>query len=182
MQEAVREATPSSFVTVVAWIYIAFGGLATFISLMQNIIINTVFPFDQMHDAQVRSGVAMPALFDAIFHHIRLIIFLFFLASLTTFLTAIGLLNRKSWARLVFIGILVLSIAWNVAGLVLQQVMVSSMPTMNVPNAPADFDTAMQGMMIGIRVFSAIFAIGFSVLFGWMIKRLISPAIAAEFR
>ena len=33
----------------------------------------------------------------------------------------------------------------------------------------------------GVRVFSAILAIGLSVLFGWMIKRLISPAIAAEF-
>jgi hypothetical protein len=31
-------------------------------------------------------------------------------------------------------------------------------------------------------VFSAVFALGFSVLYGWLIKRLISPSIVAEFR
>jgi hypothetical protein len=39
----------------------------------------------------------------------------------------------------------------------------------------------MQGMMIVFRVFGAVFAIGFSVLYGWMIKKLLSPAIVAEF-
>ena len=39
----------------------------------------------------------------------------------------------------------------------------------------------MQGMMIAIRVFSALFAIGVSVLFGWIIQKLRSPEIAAEF-
>jgi hypothetical protein len=47
---------------------------------------------------------------------------------------------------------------------------------------PAEFEAAMRGMMIAIRIFSALFAIGLSVLFGWMIRQLRSTAIAAEFR
>jgi len=32
-----------------------------------------------------------------------------------------------------------------------------------------------------MMAFSALMAAGFSVLFGWIIKRLLSPAIKAEF-
>ena len=40
----------------------------------------------------------------------------------------------------------------------------------------------MKGMVIATRIFSVVFALSFSVLYAWLVKRLISPAIAAEFR
>ena len=111
VQEASREMAPSSFVTVVAWIFIAFGGLTTFISLLQNVVINTVFPTEQFRAAQ--SGVPMPAAFAWIFDHVRLFFFLFLVVSATTLISAIGLLRRRNWARRAFVGILALGIAWN---------------------------------------------------------------------
>lgn len=185
MQETVRGTTPSAFVTVVAWIYIALGGFGTFILLMQNILVNTVFPFNQMREAemQAHSKTQLPPFFFWIFGHIRLFLGVFLIWALIKFVSAIGLLRRRNWARVLFIGFLAFGIAWNIAAIVLQQFFISSMLTSMPlpPNAPENFNDVMEGMLIGIRVFSAVFAIGFSVLFAWMIKKLLSPAIAAEF-
>lgn len=46
--ESMRPAR-SSFVTVVAWIFIALDGLGAFVGLIQNIVLNTVFPWNQIH-------------------------------------------------------------------------------------------------------------------------------------
>ena len=53
--------TRSMFVSVVAWIYIALDGFGAFISLIQNILVNTVFPFDRMSEglAQAKARSAM---------------------------------------------------------------------------------------------------------------------------
>lgn len=176
-----NQATPrSQFVTIVAWIFIVLGGFATFISLLQNVLINTVFPIDQMQDQIAQSPSPMPPMFHLMFDNIRLFFFAFLVVTLTTFVAAIGLLRRRNWARLLFIAILGLGIVWNLVGIVLQQMMVSQMLSFQPP-APPDFEAQMQGMMLATRVFSAIFAIGFSVLFGWMIKRLVAPGVVAEF-
>jgi hypothetical protein len=178
------EAPRSSFVTVVAWIFIVLAGFTTFISVLQNIMINTMFPLDELRTARA-SEPGMPPFFDFIFGNIRLFFLAILVVSAVTCASAIGLLLRKNWARLVFIAILALGIAWNLGGLVLQQIMIDSMmkfPMTAGKSVPADFEAGMQGMMIAIRVFSAVFALGFSVLYGWLIKRLISPSIVAEFR
>ena len=36
-------------------------------------------------------------------------------------------------------------------------------------------------IFVAMAVVSVLFAVGFSVLFGWIIKRLLSPAVVAEF-
>lgn len=185
MEWATPAPARSAFVTVVAWIFIALDGMGLFISLLQNIVVNTVFSFDRLHEAemQAQSKMHVPPFFFWIFGHIRLFLGIFLIWTLIKFVSAIGLLRRQNWARLVFIGFLALGIAWNIAAIVLQQFFVSSMLTAMPPppNAPKNFNEVMQGMLIGIRVFSAIFAIGFSVLLAWMIKKLLSPVIVAEF-
>jgi len=104
------------------------------------------------------------------------------IVSASTLCASIGLLLRHEWARIAFIGILVLGILWNIGGIVLQQWLMSSMlDFQNVRAPPPELAATMQGMMIAIRVFSALFAIGVSVLFGWIIQKLRSPEIAAEF-
>jgi hypothetical protein len=178
--------TRSMFVSVVAWIYIALDGFGAFIALIQNILINTVFPFDQMSEglaqAEARSAIQLPSFFFWMFDHLRPFLLLFLVFTLIKLVSAIGLLYRRNWARLVFIGLLVFGIVGSFAGIALQQYMLSSMLTMPPPrNAPADFEAAMRGMMIVFRVFGAVLAIGFSVLYGWMIKKLMSPPIVAEF-
>jgi hypothetical protein len=177
-------ATRSSFVTVIAWIFIVISGFMTFISLLQNILINTVFPFDKIQIARA-SAPPMPPIFDFMFDYFRIFFLAFLLVSAVKLVSAIGLLRRWNWARLVFVGILALGVVSSIGGLLLQQVMFDSMmkfPTDAGRPMPPDFEANMRGMMIAMRAFSAVFILGFAVLYAWIIKRLLSPSVAAEFR
>jgi hypothetical protein len=174
----------SAFVTVVAWIFIALDGMAGFILLLQNILLSTVVPLDQIREVMARAHSAgrLPPVFASIFEHVRPFLFLLLVFTLIKLAAAIGLLNRRNWGRLLFIGILALGIVWTVVGIVAQQYIVSAMMTMPRPrNAPPDFELIMQGMMNAIRVVSGVFAVGFAVLYAWMIRKLLSPEIVAEF-
>ncbi|MGD8925780.1 MAG: hypothetical protein PVG20_02950 [Thioalkalispiraceae bacterium] len=168
----------SSFVTILAWIFIVLAGFATFISIMQNIMINMVFPLDEMQQ-QINSPEAqanIPNFASFMFSHLRLFFFSFLVVSSSTLIAAIGLLRRKNWARILFIVMMSFGIAWNLGGLILQQFMFSNMPHMN-GSQPVQFDVFVNV----IRVFSFLMALAVSILFGWIIKRLVSPAIKQEF-
>lgn len=178
---AIPESQRSQFVTVIAWIFIVLGGFTTLISLLQNILVNTVIPLEQMQAQMATSPTPIPPMVGALMEHIRLFFFAFLVLASTTLVSAVGLLRRRNWARRIFIAILALGILWNIAGLFLQQTMMSEMQAFQPPGAPADIQQQMRGMMAATQVFSAIFALGFSLLFGWIIKRLTSPGIVAEF-
>jgi hypothetical protein len=187
MEWATREAmqpSKSSFVTVVAWIFIALDGMGGLILLVQNAAINTIVPLDQLRDgmAKAASMGRIPPAFAWVFDHIRPVLLVLLLVTLIRLVADIGLLNRRNWARLVFIAILALGIAWGLAGIVIQHFVVSSVFEIpRTPGMPPDFEATLHGMMIGMRVFSAVFALGFAVLYAWMIRKLMSPGIAAEF-
>ena len=167
----------SNFVTVLAWIFIVIAGFMTLIALLQNIVLALVFPLDQMHANM--DAAKMPAFYAFVFDHFRWVFFAFLLVSAAMLAAAVGLLRRWNWARLLFIAILCLGIVWNIGSIILQQVMLSSLPM--PAKAPPDFADSFNAMSKVIIVFGALMAIGFSVLYGWLIRRLASPAIRAEF-
>ena len=168
----------SKFVTVVAWIFIVGAGFATFISILQNIMINLTFPVENMSEAlnDAKAQEHIPSLFRFLFSNIKIVFFSFLVISVTTFTSAIGLLKRKNWARIIFIVIMSLGILWNISGIIMQFSMFSSMP---IPERemPNQFTTMMNIM----KIFTLVMAIGISILFGWIIKKLISLKIKAEF-
>lgn len=170
----------SSFVTAVAWVFIALCGFTTFISIMQNVMINTVFPVHEMQKAAAAPGVPeMPAFFRFMMGNVRLFFASFLVVSASMFGAAIGLLKRKNWARLLFIVILSLGILWNIGGMVLQFTIMQDFP--KPAGAPPEFAASFSTMRTVMMVFSALMAIGFSALFGWIIKRLASEEIMREF-
>jgi hypothetical protein len=164
----------STFVTVLAWLLIAFAGFATLIGLMQNIMIHTVMPFDRL-PADAPGMERMPGFFRFLFSNVHLVFLSFLVLSAVALVSAIGLLKRKNWSRLVFIGLFGLGILWNIAGVVLQQVMMSSMST--PAGAPPEFENAATFMLI----FGVLFAAAFSALFGWLMFKLLSRRVRAEF-
>jgi hypothetical protein len=176
----------SDFVTVLAWIFIGLGGLSTLMSVAQYLMFNFMMSVGQMQDAmnaETARGDFPPAA-EFMFDHFRQLIGAIFLLSLVTLVAAVGLLKRRNWARLVFICLMALGIVWNLAGLALQRVMMSSMLStmpMLPPDAPPDFRAQFESMMTGMQIVAAIFALGFSFLFGWIIMRLMSAAIRREF-
>jgi hypothetical protein len=80
---------------------------------------------------------------------------------------------------------LALGILWSLLGIGFQLVMFGSLDTMfaNLPPQPGapDFEHGFRTMMIVMQIFGTVLSIGFMILYGWLIKRLVSPAIVAEF-
>jgi hypothetical protein len=95
----------STFVNVLAWIFIVLGGFATFMSVLQNIMIRMMFRQEEMAQTlqKTESSKQMPALANFMFSHINLFFLFFLLIAAASLISAVALLKRKNWARVVFI-------------------------------------------------------------------------------
>jgi hypothetical protein len=172
----------STFVTVVAWIFIALSGLSTVISILQNIMVWTLFRSPEVsHAMQAPRPPGVPPIAAFMTTHFHLFFLAFLLVSAFTLASSIGLLKRWNWARLCFVGMMVLGIVWNLGGLALQFSMFSSMQE-QFSTIPMQDGPDMQSFLIAMAIVGVLFAIGFSALYGWIAKRLLSPQIAEEFR
>ena len=172
----------STFVTVLAWIFIVLAGFATVIGILQNIMIAVMFPASEMQQARNQAANAhLPGYGSVMFDHFQLIFFLFLLAFVATFVMAVGLLKRKNWARIGFIAVMGLGILWNLAGLVFMFYFLGAVPDMPVDaksQALAEQFNTMRNVMFA---FNLVFVGGFIALFGWIIKRLASGEVRREF-
>jgi hypothetical protein len=172
----------STFVTAVSWIFIALAGFAAVISAAQNVMVNVMLATPEVQSAfrQAQTAPNVPTFAAAVFDHVRLIFFAFFILSTGTLITAVGLLRRKNWARIAFIGLMVFGVLWNVLSVGLTFVFFSTMPMVpsTAPNGFADQLAVMSKVMIG---FNVVVALLFSILFAWIAKRLLSAEIQFEF-
>jgi hypothetical protein len=169
----------ASFVNTLAWLFIILAGLTTLISILQNVMIYTMLPLEEMNKAlkNTQGQVQIPAVFHFMFSNIQIIFLAFLAVSASTFISAIGLLKRKNWARIIFIFIMGTGIFFNVGGLMLQNSIFSSMPDIPATAMDSQFATIMTVM----KAVSFVFSMGISYLFGWIIYTLTSPDIKAEF-
>lgn len=173
----------SSFVTVLAWIFLVITGFATFISALQNIMITFFFPMAEMKASMhsAKGSEHLPAFSQFMFSNMQYFFIAFFLLSATMFIFSAALLKRKNWARIAFIVFLAFGIAWNIGSLFLQSAFFSSM--LQLPSdAPPEFRAQFESMATVMLVATSLFAIALSALFAWLIKRLASPSIRAEFQ
>jgi hypothetical protein len=182
-QAAVQAPGRSTFVTVVAWTFIALAGFASFIAVLQALMFVFVFPADQFSPPESAKGFQeMPVFFRFMFQHVKWFFAFFWALSVVTLISAIGLLRRKNWARLAFVAIMVVGIVWNLAGIWLQEQMISSFPKPPIQDLrAAEFQAGFETMMTIMRFAMAAFAIAMSVLFAWIIKRLVSHSVRVEF-
>jgi hypothetical protein len=173
----------STFVTVVAWSFIAVAGFASFIAVLQALMFFFVFPADMFRTPESAKGLEeMPAFFRFMVQHIKWFFVFFWTLSVATLVCAIGLLRRKNWARVAFVAIMALGIVWNLSGIWLQEQMMSSFSNTPVHDPRmAEFHSGFETMMTVMRVAMGIFSIAMSVLFAWIIKRLVSRSTRAEF-
>lgn len=179
----------STFVTVVAWIFIILSGFATFISLLQNVMVG--FMPRAMFDSAMQDSTfarVLPPAGRFMFTHLQLLVLCTLILTALMLAASIGLLNRRKWARLVFIGLLGFGIVYNLAGLVLEQSMMSSMTAQFPLDSAFSADSTLRStaqqfdqMMAGFRIVMYVVTIGFAALFGWIIAKLLSRPIRAEF-
>ncbi|HEU4665741.1 MAG TPA: hypothetical protein VFS55_17060 [Dokdonella sp.] len=172
-------ATRSTFVTVVAWIFIVLSGFGTFVCALQNIIVALLSSkpeFAEAMHAPVPAGTPPFAAF--VFGHLHLFLLAMLLVTALTLASAIGLLLRRNWARLTFVGLMALGMIWSIASVVLQWFMLAPMrEQFGASHRAPD----MSAFVVAISALSAAFAIGFACFYGWIAKRLLSREIAMEF-
>jgi hypothetical protein len=165
----------STFVTVFAWIMIVINGFGLFISVLQNIIVAFVFRLDEFNTAFKDMG-DMPEGFPRfIMKNIRMLLPLLGVFILFAFISSIGLLKRKEWARKSFLFLLGFGILYTIAGTVFQFIFMKSM--FHGTDIPSEFNFISSFFMI----FMIIFSLGFIFLFGWLLKKLSSVKIKEEF-
>lgn len=177
---AAAEQSKSSFVTVVAWIFIVLAGFATFISLLQNIMTQIIFPKEEiaMSIEQMGANNQMPGYAQFMFQHFDKVFLLFLLVSTVVLFSSIALLKRKNWARIVIVILLSIGILWNIIGVVLQFIVYKGFSDIFGSQAPV---SEFQTMMIIIQIFMFFFAIALSLIFGFIVKKMCSKQVKTEF-
>ena len=173
----------SRFVTVLAWLFIGMAGFATLISVLQNLMLQWLFLPAMRMQAMPPLPPGLPEPMQWMFGHMAWFFRAFLLVAATTLVAAIGLLRRHEWARRLFIALMGLAIAYQLFGLAWQWWFMGSMDAfMRAPGMPADMDAFMHGFMRVAQVFGTLVALALCVLFGWIIRRLCSAPVRAEFR
>jgi hypothetical protein len=185
----------STFVTVLAWIFIGLSGFMAWIGVLQNLMMQLVFlPSMRQQMTSQPLPPDMPPQMLWVFGHFEWFFRVFLLLALVHLVAAIWLLLRRNWARLLFIGVMVfdcfyqigtVALQWWVTGPMTQAMMRA--PGMHGPQSAdvaqvAQAAQTIEAMMSVMRIFSMLMALGFIMLFGWIVKRLCSPAIRHEFQ
>ena len=163
----------SNFVTVLAWIFIVGAGFSSFILVMQVIMVSTMFSGEEFQSVPEDA----PAFAKFMQQNIHLFVYGFCAVTIFTFISSIGLLKRKNWARLAFISILILGVLWQVGSLAMQFTVFSEFPERPSGEGFEDFER----MSNIIRWFSFAMAVALSGLFLWLIKKLATQPIVGEF-
>ena len=174
-------ASGSTFVTVLAWIAIVGSALMTVISTMQVVVVFAFFPKDfgaRLGANPLLEGMPEPLRF--LFTHPHYMVFAFWGVAAATLVAAIGLLRRRNWARLYFIALLIASIAWQLLGLWLQRHFDAAVRS-SLKGLPADAASQFATFHQVFAIVMDVFLVALSVLFAWIIYRLLSPSIKAEF-
>lgn len=168
----------SAFIDIVGWVFVVLAGFGVMAGILQNLMLHLFFP-DDWQEQLAEGAVQVGAAFE-IFRYLDLIFGLVLVIMIVTLAAAIGLLKRKNWARLTFIGLLCAGVLWNVANFAWQVFFFESfLPPM--AEIPQDFEQQFLVMQSAMVWVTAIFALAVSCLFGWIAWKLTRPAIRAEF-
>jgi hypothetical protein len=167
----------SLFIELLAWFSIGVSALMLTSSLMQIVMVSFVFPSDMLDQAVAQSGEMLPSFVAFLFSHFKLFLLAYLLVSVLLLAASIGLLKRRNWARVTFIVLLALSIAASIGGLFMQLSSVDAALKQMDGFGGEEFGRYVaiaEGMMLG-------FAIVFSAIHAWLIYKLCTQQIRAEF-
>lgn len=168
-------ASRSTFVSVLAWIFIVGAGFTSLVSIMQVIMVSTLTTFSG--DAFQSMPDDTPATIRFMWQYFHLFVYGYCAVSIFTFISAIGLLKRRNWARLAFIGIFVFGVFWQLGAVFMQFAMLSDFPVRQEAPGFEDFER-IKTIVLG---FSLLVALAISGLFVWLIRKLTTQPIIGEF-
>lgn len=169
----------SLFVTLTAWAFIVLAALATVSAGLQQASAASMGANSQL------AGLVqpLPLVTGLMMGYLPWVVGAGLVISMATLAAAIGLLMRLDWARRVFIGLLALAIVANLAGLWIQHEVVHSLVSNTLQNTrlPAPAADVFGGFVVAARVMGSVVTLVACGLLGWIIRRLMSPAVRQEF-
>jgi len=176
-----KNKTPMSattFVSAIGWIFAIVSGFGFVLGLIQTLLLEFVFDVEAAKQTMRTSPEGMPLLAEWVLHYMPVMALVLLVYSAFVFVSSIGLLKRMGWARRMFITILFISIAAVFCGPVLN-FWLASLPEQIGP-VPGAREFSL--LMAYSGMINLLIALALGVAFGWIIKRLMSPEVAAQFR
>jgi hypothetical protein len=106
----------SRFVSVVGWVFIVVSALGTITAMIQNIVVHALGP--QVGILSHASPPPNASWFTVlVMSHLNFYFAVLFAIFVITFVSSIGLVKRRNWARLAFVGLMALGVLWNIPAL-----------------------------------------------------------------
>jgi hypothetical protein len=171
--------TPSTFVTVLAWLGIVYHGAMLVVGGLEAILFWPYFSDPAALQAlmPMPQGAPMPMDVLQLGSRIFALVFAVFLVwAVGGLVASVALLQRRNWGRLATIALLALGIAW-MAMMLLWQGVMGSMPIPPQVAGGPGVPEFLHSVRIALAVVSILFAAGY----GWLIAKLVSKPIRAEF-
>ncbi|KAF1712462.1 hypothetical protein CSC70_02790 [Pseudoxanthomonas kalamensis DSM 18571] len=176
-------ATGSGFVTVLAWFAIA-AALLGLVSGVSQTVSGLFLPADFYARMMDPSGaMELPATLRWFYEHNLMIGLVSLAVSSLLLWVSWALLKRREWGRKAFIALLVLGTLYQLSWVWLMPKLVEGMLTMQAgmlspgQAVPAE----LEGFLSIVMWMSALVVLVFVVLHAWLVWKLCTPAIRAEF-
>ena len=175
MPQTYNVGSRSRFVNFIAWMFILLAAFACEWAVIQNAT--------QSWTALAVDPASLPWLTGLLMRHATWVFSAAVALSLATMVCAFGLLRRIEWARRVFIGLLMVAIGVDLAGLWLQQEFMHLLVDSALRQAALTQPAAelFGGVVTTARVLAGLVTLVFSLALAGIIRRLMSPAVRQEF-
>jgi len=175
MPQTYNVGSRSRFVNFIAWMFILLAAFACEWAVIQNAT--------QSWTALAVDQASLPWLTGLLMRHATWVFSAAVALSLATMVCAFGLLRRIEWARRVFIGLLMVAIGVDLAGLWLQQEFMHLLVDSALRQATFTQGAAevVDGVVTTARVLAGLVTLVFSLALAGIIRRLMSPAVKQEF-
>jgi hypothetical protein len=176
MPQTYNVGSRSRFVNFVAWMFILLAAFACEWAVIQNAT-------QSSWSALAGDQSSLPWLTGLLMRHVAWVYSTAIALSLAMIVCAFGLLRRIEWARRVFIGLLMVAIVVDLAGLWLQQEFMhllvdSALRQATLTQPAADL---FGGVVTVARVLAGFLTLVASVALVGIIRRLMSPSVRQEF-
>jgi hypothetical protein len=167
----------SSFVTLAAWFGIVTAGCAAPMALVQSLMVGTLS--EQIRAALDSDALAhLPLAVRYVVEHMGAISLAFLVGSIVTLACSIGLLKRKEWGRQGVVLLLVVAIVQQVA---LFWIQISVVGEAGTSTGLAEMPRELGAGLLAMEVLGGVLTVLQIGVCGWMIWKLRTPAIRAEF-
>ena len=176
MPQTYNVGSRSRFVNFIAWMFILLAAFTCEWAVIQNATRSA-------WAALATDQSSLPWLTGLLMRHATWVFSAAIALSLATMVCAFGLLRRIEWARRVFIGLLMVAIGVDLAGLWLQQEFMHLLVDSALRQATFTQGAAevVDNVVTTARVLAGLVTLVFSLALAGIIRRLMSPAVRQEF-